>query len=217
MSVESLGKSPVGLRGADLSFLATGGGSAKPPEAPAPAGDEEPNLVPEVTEEPGLEPGRPGPEPAPANAAGEETDPPRPPDEQDESQKDAVAEADARPRPIVAYMPVRVRDQLKRIASTSSRTYVDVLFDAVDELDARLPEVFADHLAAAAPTSLFTHRSRRATVKAPTAGKKGATPVQVPFRIHPEDLAVVDERASIYAAGNRSEFIRIVLDAYLNT
>lgn len=122
------------------------------------------------------------------------------------------AQAEATTKPVIAYIPAKLRDQLKRVCGTTRRSYTEVLFDAVDDLDDHLGEVFAEHQPDRLQQSLFTRR-RRLRPAAP--GKTTVPLVQVPMRMLAADLALIDERAARFAAGNRSEFIRVVLRAYL--
>lgn len=185
-----LGKEPVPLKGVDLSFLHA-------PPAPPPGHEKAPEPPDDTDASSSAEsPGQDVDSPGQDAAAGEQ---------------DVASEDLEKAKPIIAYVPAKLRDRLKKTATATGRSYTDVLFDAVDELDSRLAEVFAEHLAAAPSNSLFSRRSRRATTSRPASGPS----VQVPFRPYPADLAVLDDRATTYAAGNRSEFIRIVLQAYL--
>ncbi|WP_157408156.1 hypothetical protein [Actinomadura atramentaria] len=188
----ALGSVPVQPKAADLSFL-----SSRKPTRPT-ASTASPPVSPEDGE-------------SPAHASS----PPAPVDERPldrtartgERQKGAVS-----PGPVIAYIPSRLRDRLKRTAERTARTYTDVLFDAVDELDERLDGLFPGRAGAPAK-SLFSGRSTRR--RTPTGQRQDPT-VQVPIRPPtPDDLAVLDDRAAQFAAGNRSEFIRVVLDAYL--
>ena len=113
---------------------------------------------------------------------------------------------------VVAYIQDKHRAKLKTHCQRTGKTYVDVLFEAVDELDSEFPEIFAEALAAQSRTSLFARRRQPAKT---SADPKAGSEVQVPFRMLLEDRAVLDERADRYTAGNRTEFIRVVLRTYL--
>lgn len=114
---------------------------------------------------------------------------------------------------VVAYVQDKHRTKLKALCARTGKTYVDVLFEAVDELDDELPQIFAGALAAQARESRFARRRQPSKVSAdPKAGGE----VQVPFRMLLEDRAVLDELATQYTGGNRTELIRVVLRTYLN-
>lgn len=122
--------------------------------------------------------------------------------------REVKADSRAEAQPVVVYIPIRTRERLKAYCGRTGRTYTDVVLDAVEELDSQLSEVFAQQVGVRSPGGLFSRR----TTRRPRTGEPG---VQIPLRLSPEDLEVLDERVTEYAEGNRSLFIRAVLDSYL--
>ncbi|SEG95047.1 hypothetical protein SAMN04489712_1622 [Thermomonospora echinospora] len=191
-----LGQEPIQPKGADLSFLNPRNRTAAADrQAPADAAETPP-------------------------AANDGPPPASPRSQDDHVQSDDHVQGRAEDgsdgqaaKPVIVYIPSRLRTKLKKAAAGSGRTYTDVLFDAVDALDAHLPDLFKGHPAAPSPGSLFSRRSVRGR---PTSTRP-APNVQVPIRPPTiADLQVLDDRANRYTAGNRSEFVRVVLSAYLS-
>jgi hypothetical protein len=181
-----LGKRPTSPRRADLSFLASGPPKKTPEEEPPPAQGKEPEA-----QEP----------PEPAQEEGSAT----PTEQAIRGRPDATGRAQA----IVVYVPIRTRERLKAFCTATGRTYTDVVLDAVEELDAQLGDVFAQHLPSRSPGGLFSRR----TPRRPRTGEPG---VQIPLRMAPDDLTILDARVEQYAEANRSLFVRVVLDTYLD-
>lgn len=189
-----LGETPVRMARADLGavFARPGTGSVPPARSAGLRGLtlREPASVP-VTLEP-VEPSRAQRDGGPDNA-----DAPA-----------AVVMSEIVVAPITVYLPVSLRDRLRRHRQFVGHTLTTVVLDAVEAVHAELDELLAAHRPTPAGT-LFRHRA------APRATATAEPNVQVGLRPSSADLAVLDGLVSTYGAPNRSVLVAVALDRYL--
>lgn len=112
------------------------------------------------------------------------------------------------PRTVIVYVPVSLRDRLRRLTAEQDVTYTQLVLDAIDATHERLGALLS-HGTPARTRSLFQQPA------APRRRRHEEPHVQVSLRLVPEDLAVIDRLTAELNAGSRSHLVAAALNAHL--
>ena len=130
------------------------------------------------------------------------------PDEPD-SQAAAPQAAREQALVVIAYLPVSLREALRKAADDRSVTYTAIVLDALDDTHDRLEELLTAQHGAPRSGSLFSGRAGR------SRPRHDEPHVQVSLRLTRSDLAVIDELVATHHALNRSALVATALRAHL--
>jgi hypothetical protein len=187
-----LGTRPSGLPPANLAeaLAPTPGRGSRLGGRLAPARPTTPRLA-------GVEPSAPPP-------AAVSSTPVRPAPERPQQQASRGA-----PRTVIVYVPVSVRDRLRKLAAEQDVTYTQLVLDALDATHEQLGPVLSQR-GQTKTRSLFQQPA------VPRRRRHEEPHVQVSLRLVPEDLAVIDRLTDELNAGSRSHLVATALKAYLS-
>lgn len=110
-------------------------------------------------------------------------------------------------RAVIVYLPVSLRDRLRKVTADRDATYTQLVLDAIDATHEQLAPMLTQQRPARAQ-SLF---QRTAT---PRRRRHDEPHVQVSLRLVPEDLAVIDRLVADLGAGSRSHLVATALHAH---
>lgn len=205
MTGSALGREPSRLPSADLASAF--GSQTSPTSAPAGSPpDRSLKLTgllappPQTAPQDGVAAGA-GPRTRPAKA--------RPRADVRDSQEVAPQQDGERALVVIAYLPVSLRETLRKAADDRSITYTAIVLDALDDTHDQLGVLLGDRQGAPRAGSLFSGRGGR------SRPRHDEPHVQVSLRLTRSDLSVIDKLVAAHNAANRSALIATALRAHL--
>ncbi|MGI8682369.1 MAG: hypothetical protein ACR2JO_09660 [Mycobacteriales bacterium] len=108
---------------------------------------------------------------------------------------------------MIAYLPISLRDRLRRRRHVDATPFPDIVLDAVEATAGRLGELVAARRPRPARSALFVRNARSAPDPEPH--------VQVYLRLDDENVRVLDRLTEQHNASSRSALITAALDGYL--